>query len=95
MKVRNKLSYRWLEKLVYIHYNIRVRLRYVKLDKEPMETKIDPINFQCYNEDSELMLEWVKAMENQEDPLFDEMRDPPRPSRFIIEAIEEVESHLE
>ncbi|RRT73002.1 hypothetical protein B296_00014619 [Ensete ventricosum] len=39
------------------------------------------------------MLEWVEAVENQEDPLLDEAGDPQRPSRFIIEAIEEDEAH--
>ncbi|RZS11329.1 hypothetical protein BHM03_00042651 [Ensete ventricosum] len=39
------------------------------------------------------MLEWVEAVENQKDPLLDEAGDPQRPSRFIIEAIEEDEAH--
>ncbi|RWW49155.1 hypothetical protein BHE74_00044722 [Ensete ventricosum] len=42
---------------------------------------------------SESMLEWVDAVENQENPLLDEVGDPPRPSRFITEAIEEEEAH--
>lgn len=45
-----------------------------------------PFDLQYYNEDSQLMLEWVETTESQENPLLDEARDPPRPSRFIIEA---------
>ncbi|XP_064939513.1 uncharacterized protein LOC135593424 [Musa acuminata AAA Group] len=91
-KVRNRLSYRRLEKLVYVHYNMRLKLRCAELDKEPEEPDIDPIDLQFYNEDSEPMLDWVEAAENQEDPLLDEAGDPQRPSRFITEAIEEEEA---
>lgn len=38
-------------------------------------------------------MKWVKATENQEDPLIDKARDPPRASCFIIETIEEKEAH--
>ncbi|RRT31597.1 hypothetical protein B296_00059020 [Ensete ventricosum] len=89
-KVRNRLSYRRLEKLVYVHYNMRLRLRCAELDKEP---KIEPIDVQLYNEDSKPMLEWVEAAENQDDPLLDEAGDPQRPSCFITEAIEEEEAN--
>nr|XP_018686484.1 PREDICTED: uncharacterized protein LOC103994246 [Musa acuminata subsp. malaccensis]XP_018686485.1 PREDICTED: uncharacterized protein LOC103994246 [Musa acuminata subsp. malaccensis]XP_018686486.1 PREDICTED: uncharacterized protein LOC103994246 [Musa acuminata subsp. malaccensis]XP_018686487.1 PREDICTED: uncharacterized protein LOC103994246 [Musa acuminata subsp. malaccensis] len=92
-KVRNRLSYRRFEKLVYVYYNMQLRLQCAELDKEPKETEIDPIDFQFYNEDSEPMLEWVEAMENLEDPLLDEAGDPQRPSRFIIKAIKEEEAH--
>ncbi|RZS00607.1 hypothetical protein BHM03_00030351 [Ensete ventricosum] len=92
-KVRNRLSYKRLEKLVYVHYNMRLKFRCAELDKkEPEELDIEPIDLQLYNEDFEPMLEWVEATENQEDPLLDEAGDPQRPSRFIIEAIEE-EAH--
>ncbi|XP_065028298.1 uncharacterized protein LOC135651798 [Musa acuminata AAA Group] len=92
MKVRSRLSYRRLEKLVYVHYNMRLKLRCAELDKELEEPDIDPIDLQFYNEDSEPMLDWVEATENQEDPLFDEAGDPQCPSRFIPEAMEEEEA---
>uniref|UniRef100_A0A804HMZ5 HAT C-terminal dimerisation domain-containing protein n=1 Tax=Musa acuminata subsp. malaccensis TaxID=214687 RepID=A0A804HMZ5_MUSAM len=56
-KVHNKLSYRRLEKLVYVYYNMRLRLRCAELDKEPEESYIDLIDLQFYNEDSEPMLD--------------------------------------
>ncbi|RWV78149.1 hypothetical protein GW17_00060923 [Ensete ventricosum] len=80
--------YRQLEKLVYVHYNMWLRLQCAKLDKEPEEQKIDPIDLQFYNEDSESNLECIEAMNNQGDPLLDEAGDPQRPSRFMTEAIE-------
>ncbi|RZS14051.1 hypothetical protein BHM03_00045706 [Ensete ventricosum] len=92
MKVHNRLSYRRLEKLIYVHYNMWLKLRCAELDKEPEELDVEPIDLQLYNEDSESMLEWVEAVENQEDPLLDEAGDPQCPSCFIIEAIEE-EAH--
>ncbi|RZS05210.1 hypothetical protein BHM03_00035680 [Ensete ventricosum] len=61
---------------------MRLRLQYIELDKVPEEPEIDPIDLQFYNEDSEPMLEWVEAVENQEDPLLDEVGDPQRPSYF-------------
>ncbi|RZR97863.1 hypothetical protein BHM03_00027107 [Ensete ventricosum] len=91
-KVRNRLSYRRLEKLVYVHYNMRLRLQCAELDKEPEEPEIEPIDIQLYNEDSKPMLEWVEAAENQDDPLLDEAGDPQHPSRFITKAIEEKEN---
>ncbi|RWW16754.1 hypothetical protein GW17_00019344 [Ensete ventricosum] len=42
-KVRNRLSYRRLKKLVYVHYNIRLTLQYAELDKELEKTEIDLI----------------------------------------------------
>ncbi|RRT64393.1 hypothetical protein B296_00037706 [Ensete ventricosum] len=72
---------------------MRLRLQYAKLDNEPKETEIDLIDLQFYNEESEPMLEWVEATENQEDPLLDEVGDPQRPSRFITEAIKEEEAY--
>ncbi|RWW43636.1 hypothetical protein BHE74_00050681, partial [Ensete ventricosum] len=95
MKVRNRLSYKRLEKLVYVHYNMQLKLRCAELDKkEPQELDVELIDLQLYNEDSEAMLEWVEATENQEDPLLDEAGDSQRPSYFIIETIKE-EAHLQ
>ncbi|RWV99060.1 hypothetical protein GW17_00038059, partial [Ensete ventricosum] len=54
--VRNRLSYRRLEKLVHVHYNMWLRSRCVELGKEIEETEIDPIDLQFYNKDSESML---------------------------------------
>ena len=50
---------------------------------QPEEPDIDLIDLQFYNEDSELILDWVEAAENQEDPLLDEAGDPQCPSHFI------------
>ncbi|RWW46479.1 hypothetical protein BHE74_00047590 [Ensete ventricosum] len=91
MKIRNRLSYRRLEKLAYIHYNMQLRLQCAELDKELKETKIDPIDLQFYNKDSE----WVEVVENQEDPLLDEAEDPQHLSGFIIEAIKKEKAHLQ
>ncbi|RRT31713.1 hypothetical protein B296_00058577 [Ensete ventricosum] len=94
-KVRNRLSYKRLEKLVYVYYNMWLKLRCAELDKNELEElDVEPIDLQLYNEDSEAMLEWVEATENQEDPLLDEAGDSQRPSCFIIETIEE-EAHLQ
>lgn len=46
MKIHNKLSYRRLEELVYVYYNMQLRLW---CGKEPQEPKIDP---SYHNEDS-------------------------------------------
>ncbi|RWW85675.1 hypothetical protein BHE74_00005625, partial [Ensete ventricosum] len=56
-KVRNRFSYRQLEKLVHVHYNLRLRLQCAELDKEPEEPDIEPIDLKLYKEDSEPKLE--------------------------------------
>ncbi|RWW39113.1 hypothetical protein BHE74_00055583 [Ensete ventricosum] len=43
-QVPNRLSYRRLDKLIYVHYNMRLRLQCVELDKEPNELEIEPID---------------------------------------------------
>ncbi|RRT35921.1 hypothetical protein B296_00056582 [Ensete ventricosum] len=91
MKIRNRLSYRRLEKLAYIHYNMQLRLQCAELDKELKETEIDPIDLQFYNKDSE----WVEVVENQEDPQLDEAEDPQHLLGFIIEAIKKEKAHLQ
>ena len=68
-------------------------LWYAKLDKELEEIEIDPIDLQFYNTDSDPILEWLKSVENQEDPLLDEMGNLYYPLHFIIEAIEEEEAY--
>ena len=57
---------------------MQLRLQYTELDNELEELEIDLIDLQCYNEDSQPMLEWVEATKNQENPLLDEAGDPPR-----------------
>ncbi|RWW12424.1 hypothetical protein GW17_00023911 [Ensete ventricosum] len=68
---------------------MRLRLQCIELDKEPEEPEIDPIDLQFYNEDSEPMLEWVEAVENQEDPLLDEAK---KKSVVSVAPLERIES---
>ncbi|RWV91308.1 hypothetical protein GW17_00046411 [Ensete ventricosum] len=43
-KICNRLSYKWLKKLVYVHYNMRLILRCANLDNKLEESEIDLID---------------------------------------------------
>ncbi|RRT70352.1 hypothetical protein BHE74_00034481 [Ensete ventricosum] len=40
IKIRNKLSYKRIEKLIYVHYNMHVRMQSAELHNEPKQRLI-------------------------------------------------------
>ncbi|WOL07350.1 hypothetical protein Cni_G16090 [Canna indica] len=85
-KPRNRLSYARLEKLVYVHYNMRLRMR--ALQNEDREIlHVDPFDVEFVQGDADPIIDWWSAMET-DPPLLDEPGEPPRPSPIISDAIE-------
>ncbi|MQL99458.1 hypothetical protein Taro_032182 [Colocasia esculenta] len=96
-EVRNRLSYsyRRLDNLVYMQYNMRLRVKH--LIKDPKQrVKIDyyPVNIRFLRDDEDSMVAWVaRATTEREDYELDEEADdptdPPRPNTFLARAIAE------
>ncbi|OAY76841.1 hypothetical protein ACMD2_17806 [Ananas comosus] len=78
-KVCNRLAYARLEKLVYVYYNMRLRLRCMQeeYDKEKELKTYDPLGASFINDESDPILDWLQDRDNQDDPLLDEPEDPP------------------
>ncbi|XP_074587443.1 uncharacterized protein LOC141843279 [Curcuma longa] len=91
-KVRNRLSYRRLEKMVYVHYNMRLQLRAITEEKEEQESgDVDPFDIGFVQTENDPMMDWWSAVE-AENPLLDEAGDPPRPSEFLTQQIENMQT---
>lgn len=56
---------------------IHLRLCYADIEKETEAPEIDPFDFQFYNDDCGLMLNWIHTVENIGNPLLGETGDPP------------------
>ncbi|WOL20387.1 hypothetical protein Cni_G29192 [Canna indica] len=83
-KPHNWLSYARLENLVYIHYNMRLRMR--TLQNEDIQ-HVDPFDVEFVQDDANPIIDWWSAMESDQ-PLLDEPGEPPRPSPIISDALE-------
>ncbi|OAY62702.1 hypothetical protein ACMD2_17581 [Ananas comosus] len=78
-KVRNRLAYARLEKLVYIHYNMRLRLRCMQeeYDKEKELKTYDHLDTSFINNELDPILDCLQDRDNQKNPLLDEPGDSP------------------
>ncbi|KAK3118492.1 hypothetical protein QOZ80_9BG0700110 [Eleusine coracana subsp. coracana] len=86
--VRNKLSYRKLHKLVYVNYNLRIRLRQAELYKPPEDDPFDRLMELSLYDQSNLIRDWMEHGRSNAIPLLDEEStesDTPIPSRMVIE----------
>ncbi|WOL05705.1 hypothetical protein Cni_G14434 [Canna indica] len=77
----NRLSYTRLEKLAYVHYNMRLRMRI--LENEEIQ-HVDPFDVEFVQGDADPIIDWWSAMESDQ-PLLDEPGD--RPSPIISNAL--------
>ncbi|OAY66445.1 hypothetical protein ACMD2_20747, partial [Ananas comosus] len=86
-KVRNRLAYARLEKLVYIHYNMRLHLRCMQeeYDKEKELKTYDHLDASFINNELDPILDCLQDRDNQENPLLDKPGDSPRPFRIIVD----------
>ncbi|XP_050895427.1 uncharacterized protein LOC127102053 [Lathyrus oleraceus] len=67
-KTRNKLKYKKLHKLVFTHYNMKLRMRdKLRKSQEEIEANFDPINLD-YIFQEDLLSHWIEEREN---PLLD------------------------
>ncbi|CAJ2644071.1 unnamed protein product [Trifolium pratense] len=67
-KTRNRLKYRKLHKVVFTHYNMKLKMRQeMRISQEEIETSFDPINLNYIFQEYHLS-EWIEEREN---PLLD------------------------
>jgi len=102
-KLRNRLSYDKLHKLVYVHYNLKLRIQLFQDEMQSLqdmqchlESDSDPcsILMDCamYDEDNPIM-DWLCNSRSESVPTLDEYVDsdldlePPNPSAFIVEEL--------
>ncbi|XP_038973009.1 uncharacterized protein LOC120105031 [Phoenix dactylifera] len=78
-KQRNRLTQKRLNDLVYMHYNLRLRLKCIQEEAELKYT--DPIYETFTADDDDPLLGWLVGQ--QQDPELDEPGSPPRPASFI------------
>jgi hypothetical protein len=87
-KVHNQLSYKKLHKLVYINYNLRIRLRQAgmyKREEDPFDKLMELSLYDSQN----LIRDWMVHGRSNEDPLLDEedaQSDTPIPSRIVTQV---------
>jgi hypothetical protein len=99
-KLGNRLSYDKLHKLVYVHYNLKLRIQHYETDMESLEQmknskdrNIDPcsimIDVAMYDEANPIM-EWLCSSRSESVPTLDENDEPEspnRPSGFVLEEL--------
>ncbi|XP_042378810.1 uncharacterized protein LOC121971552 [Zingiber officinale] len=57
-KVQNRLSYRRLEKMVYVHYNMRLQLRAITEENEEQESgDVDPFDIGFVQTENDPMMD--------------------------------------
>lgn len=68
-KVRNRLKYKKLQKLVFVHYNMKLRMRDQKRNsQQEIEESFNPINLDYIFQEDDPLSPW---MEEREGPLLD------------------------
>ncbi|MQL94876.1 hypothetical protein Taro_027538 [Colocasia esculenta] len=94
-KMRNRLSYRRLDQLVYVHYNMRLRVKHLTQDpKQCGEVEYDPVDIGFLRDEEDPMVSWVARAttergEYELDEEADDPDDPPRPNTFLARAVAE------
>lgn len=94
-KIRNRLGYVKLEKLVYVHYNLKLCIQQFEADFENFREK-DPdpcsmmMDLALYDEGNPIM-EWLNNSMSESTPILDEYDDSDddwsTPSNFVIETL--------
>ena len=99
-KLRNRLSYDKLHKLVYVHYNLKLRIQHYETNMESLEQmknskdrNIDPcsimIDVAMYDEGNPIM-EWLCSSRSESLLTLDENDEPESPngpSGFVLEEL--------
>ncbi|GMP68178.1 hypothetical protein CsSME_00027887 [Camellia sinensis var. sinensis] len=68
-KTRNRLKYKKIQRLVFITYNMRLKLRHVKRSsQEEIDRSFNPINLDYIFEEDDPISPWIEEREN---PLLD------------------------
>jgi hypothetical protein len=87
-KVHNQLSYKKLHMLVYVNYNLRIRLRQAGMCKRE-EDLFDKLMELSLYDSQNLIRDWMEHDQSNEDPLLDKedtQSDTPIPSRIVTQG---------
>lgn len=92
-KLRNHLGYEKLDRLVYVHYNLKLLIQQFELDN-PQEKEIDPYSVMMdvvlFDENNPI-LEWFSNSRSESRPILDEYDDDnddwDAPGSFLIEEL--------
>lgn len=93
-KVRNRMSYNTLHKLVYVNYNLRIRMREAALYKVPEEDPFHKLMELSLFDASNPIRDWMEKGRSNADPVLDEEAtdsDVPIPAKMVIEGDDPVE----
>jgi hypothetical protein len=93
-KLRNRLGYEKLDRLVYVHYNLKLLIQLFELDN-PQEKEIDPYSVMMdvvlFDENNPI-LEWFSNSRSESRPILDEYDDDnddwDAPDSFLIEELQ-------
>ncbi|XP_035823134.1 uncharacterized protein [Zea mays] len=100
-KLRNRLGYEKLHKLVYVHYNLKLRIQHFENDMQSLQemqvfkdTELDPysvmIDCAMYDEGNPIM-DWLCNSRSESTPILDEYDDneleSPIPSRVLMDEL--------
>jgi uncharacterized membrane protein YgcG len=89
-KVRNRLTHKKLNKLVYVNYNLRLRLADVANPVHDEGDFIDQLSHLSFYDEENPLREWMEYGRSNRDPVLDEDdddRDIPLPSHIITDHI--------
>ncbi|KAJ1443313.1 Zinc finger, BED-type [Sesbania bispinosa] len=68
-KTRNRLKYKKLQKLVFVHYNMKLKMRHeMRKSQEEIEASFNPINLDYIFQEDDPLSPWIEEREN---PLLD------------------------
>jgi hypothetical protein len=95
-KLRNKLGFDKLHKLVKVHYNLKLQIQQFEADFQSLQEKdVDPcammMDVALYDEQNPIM-DWLNNSMSDSTPILDEYNDDDldwnTPSSFVIESLE-------
>ncbi|KAJ1407168.1 Ribonuclease H-like superfamily [Sesbania bispinosa] len=69
IKTRNRLKHKKLQKLVFVHYNMKLKMRHgMRKSQEEIEASFNPINLDYIFQEDDPLSPWIEEREN---PLLD------------------------
>ncbi|CAN6319548.1 unnamed protein product, partial [Urochloa humidicola] len=100
-KLRNRLSHEKLHKLVFVHYNLKLRIQHFYDDMQSLqemqtnhEKDCDPCSIMidvAMHDEGNPILDWLCSSRSESVPTLDEYDDrrpeSPNPSRFVIDEL--------
>jgi hypothetical protein len=91
-KVRNRLTHKKLNKLVYVNYNLRLRLKDVSTPSHDEGDFVDQLAHLSFYDEHHPVREWFEYGRSNQEPVLDEDddddRDVPLPSHLVSDHVD-------